>query len=105
MAGNSELMDVIRKNVDNHHAKLSDALFGKWIELQKNDRIADREAAFHISEVIDLKTVIVDYFEASNLAISWRSTLEEDQNGICSVLLMDFLIELSYTLHNNFKPV
>ena len=33
------------------------------------------------------------------------STLEEDQNGICSVLLMDFLIELSYTLHNKLKPV
>jgi hypothetical protein len=104
MAGNSELMDVIIQNIDNHHAKLSDALFGKWIELQKDERISGQEAAFHISVVIDLKTVIVDYFEASNLAISWRNTLEEDQNGICSVLLMDFLIELSHTLHNKLKP-
>ena len=40
MTGNSELMDVIRKNVDNHHAKISDALYvEKWIELNKSKRI------------------------------------------------------------------
>ena len=104
MAGNSELMDVIRRNVDNHHAKLSDALFRKWLQLQEENKIGEKETAFHLSTVIDLKTAIVDYFEESNLGLSWRSTSEEDQNGICSVLLMDFLIELSLTLHKNFKP-
>ena len=104
MAGNSELMDVIRKNVDNHHAKLSDALFRKWLELQNKNKIGEKEAAFHLSTVIDLKTAIVDYFEGSNLGLSWQTTSEEDQNGICSVLLMDFLIELSITLHNKLKP-
>jgi hypothetical protein len=103
MAGNSELMDVIRRNVDNHHAKLSDVLFRKWLELQKENKIGEKETAFHLSTVIDLKTVIVDYFEQSNLALSWKNTLEEDQSGICSVLLMDFLIELSLTFHQKFK--
>ena len=104
MAGNSELMDVIRRNVDNHHAKLSDALFRKWVQLQEENKIGEEETAFHLSTVIDLKTAIVDYFEESNLGLSWRNTSEEDQNGICSVLLMDFLIELSLTLHKKFKP-
>ena len=104
MAGNSELMDVIRQNIDNHHAKLSDALFLKWVQLQKDNKIGRKETAFHLATVIDLKTVIADYFEGSNLALSWGNTSEEDQNGICSVLLMDFLIELSQTLHNKFKP-
>ena len=104
MAGNLELMDVIRKNVDNHHAKLSDVLFHKWSQLQKDNKIGKKETAFHLSTVIDLKTVIADYFEGSNLALSWRNTPKEDQNGICSVLLMDFLIELSHTLHSKFKP-
>ena len=35
MAGNSELMDIIKKNVDNHHAKLSDSLLEKWLELDE----------------------------------------------------------------------
>jgi len=103
MAGNSELMDVIRRNVDNHHAKLSDVLFSKWVQLQEENKIGEKETAFHLSTVIDLKTAIVDYFEESNLSLSWRNTSEEDQNGICSVLLMDFLIELSLTLHKKFK--
>ena len=38
MAGNSELMDVIRRNVDNHHAKLSDVLFRKWVQLQEENK-------------------------------------------------------------------
>ena len=104
MAGNSELMDVIRQNIDNHHAKLSDALFLKWVQLQKDNKVGRKETAFHLATVIDLKTVIEDYFEGSNLALSWGNTSEEDQNGICSVLLMDFLIELSQTLHKKFKP-
>ena len=104
MAGNSELMDVIRRNVDNHHAKLSDALFRKWLQLQEENKIDEKETAFHLSTVIDLKTAIADYFEGSNLGLSWGNTSEEDQNGICSVLLMDFLIELSLTLHKKFKP-
>ena len=104
MAGNSELMDVIRRNVDNHHAKLSDALFRKWVKLQEENKIGEKETAFHLSTVIDLKTAIVDYFEGSNLGLSWGNTSEEDQNGICSVLLMDFLIELSLTLHKKLKP-
>ena len=43
MAGNSELMDVIKNNVDNHHAKLSDALYEKWIELNQNKRIESKD--------------------------------------------------------------
>ena len=43
MAGNSELMDAIRNNVDNHHAKISDALYEKWIELNQNKRIERTE--------------------------------------------------------------
>ena len=104
MAGNSELMDVIRRNVDNHHAKLSDALFRKWMQLQEENKIGEKKTAFHLSTVIDLKTAIVGYFEESNLNLSWANTSEEDQNGICSILLMDFLIELSLTLHKKFKP-
>jgi hypothetical protein len=53
MAGNSELMDVIRRNVDNHHAKLSDVLFRKWVQLQEENRIGEKETAFHLSTVID----------------------------------------------------
>ena len=66
--------------------------------------MGEKETAFHLSTVVDLKTALVDYFEESNLGLSWRNTSAEDQNGICSVLLMDFLIELSLTLHNKFKP-
>ena len=73
MAGNSELMDVIRKNVDNHHAKISDALYQKWLEVTHEKRIENRESAFHLSVVIDLKTEVVEYFESSNLAISMAS--------------------------------
>ena len=64
----------------------------------EENKIGEKETAFHLSTVIDLKTAIVDYFEGSNLGLSWGNTSEEDQNGICSVLLMDFLIELSLTL-------
>ena len=103
MTGNSELMDVIRNNVDNHHAKISDALYEKWVELNQNKRIESKESAFHLSVVIDLKTQIAEYFENSNLAISWQSTSEEDQNGICSILLMDFLIELAHAFHSKFR--
>ena len=103
MAGNSELMDVVRKNVDNHHAKISDALYEKWIELNQNKRIESKESAFHLSVVIDLKTRIAEYFESSNLATSWQNTSEEDRNGICSILLMDFLIELAHTFHSKFR--
>ena len=71
--------------------------------LKEENKIGEKETAFHLSTVIDLKTAIVDYFEESNLSLSWRNTSEEDQNGICSVLLMDFLIELSLTLHKKFK--
>ena len=102
MTGNSELMDVIRKNVDNHHARISDAIYEKWIELNQNKRIESKESAFHLSVVIDLKTQITEYFECSNLALSWQNTSEEDQNGICSILLMDFLIELAHTFHGKF---
>ena len=69
MTGNSELMDVIRKNVDNHHAKISDALYEKWIELNKSRRIESKESAFHLSVVIDLKTEITEYFGVP----TWRS--------------------------------
>ena len=103
MTGNSELMNVIKNNVDNHHAKISDALYKKWIELNQNKRIESKESAFHLSVVIDLKTQIAEYFENSNLAISWQSTSEEDQNGICSILLMDFLIELAHAFHSKFR--
>ena len=103
MAGNSELMDVIRKNVDNHHAKISDALYQKWLEVTHDKRIENRESAFHLSVVIDLKTEVVEYFESSNLAISWQATSEEDRNGICSILLMEFLIELANTFHSKFR--
>lgn len=105
MAGNSDLMDIIRNNVDNHHAKISDALYSKWLELAQNKRIETKESAFHLSVVIDLKTQIAEYFEGSNLAISWQNTSEEDQNGICSILLMDFLIELAHTFHGKFRKI
>ena len=103
MAGNSELMDAIKKNVDNHHAKLSDALYEKWLQFHNTGRIQNRESAFHLSVVIDLKTAIAEYLENSSLAISWQNTPEEDQNGICSILLMDFLIELTHSFHSKFK--
>ena len=103
MAGNSELMDVIRNNVDNHHAKISDVLYEKWIEMIHDKRIENRESAFHLSVVIDLKTQISEYFENSNLALSWQNTSVEDQNGICSILLMDFLIELAHAFHGKFS--
>ena len=103
MTGNSELMNVIKNNVDNHHAKISDALYKKWIELNQNKRIESKESAFHLSVVIDLKTQIAEYFEESNLAISWQSTSEEDRNGICSILLRDFLIELAHAFHSKFR--
>ena len=103
MTSNSKLMDIILQNVDNHHANLSDALYEKWLEFQNNGRIDGRESAFHLSVVIDLKTVITEYMESSNLGMSWQSTSEEDRNGICSVLLMDFLIELAHTFHNKFR--
>ena len=103
MAGNSELMDAIKKNVDNHHAKLSDALYEKWLEFHNTGRIENRESAFHLSVVIDLKTTIAEYLENSSLAISWQNTPEEDQNGICSILLMDFLIELTHSFHSKFR--
>ena len=103
MAGNSELMEAIKKNVDNHHAKLSDALYEKWLEFHNTGRIENRESAFHLSVVIDLKTAIVEYLENSSLAVSWQNTAEEDQNGICSILLMDFLIELTHGFHSKFR--
>ena len=103
MAGNSELIDAIKKNVDNHHAKLSDALYEKWLQFHNTGRIENRESAFHLSVVIDLKTTIAEYLENSSLAISWQNTLEEDQNGICSILLMDFLIELTHSFHSKFR--
>jgi hypothetical protein len=53
--------------------------------------------------VIDLKTAIAEYLENSSLAVSWQNTPEEDQNGICSILLMDFLIELTHSFHSKFK--
>ena len=64
--------------------------------------LKEKESAFHLAVVIDLKTQITEYFEGSNLAISWQNTSEEDQNGICSILLMDFLIELAHTFHGKF---
>ena len=64
MAGNSELMDIIKKNVDNHHAKLSDSLYEKWLELHRAGRIENRESTFHLSAVIDLKTAIAEYLES-----------------------------------------
>ena len=103
MAGNSELMDIIKKNVDNHHAKLSDTLYEKWLEIHRTGRIENRESAFHLSVVIDLKTAIAEYLESSSLAVSWQNTSEEDQNGICSILLMDFLIELAHSFHGKFR--
>ena len=103
MAGNSELMDIIKKNVDNHHAKLSDSLYEKWLEFHLTGRIENRESAFHLSVVIDLKTAIAEYLESSSLAVSWQNTSEEDQNGICSILLMDFLIELAHSFHGKFR--
>ena len=103
MAGNLELMDAIKKNINNHHAKLSDALYEKWLELYKTGRIENRESAFHLSVVIDLKTAIAEYLENSSLSVSWQNTPEEDQNGICSILLMDFLIELTYSFHSKFR--
>ena len=103
MAGNSELMDIIKKNVDNHHAKLSDSLYEKWLELHRTGRIENRESAFHLSAVIDLKTAIAEYLESSSLAVSWQNTSEEDQNGICSILLMDFLVELAHSFHGKFR--
>ena len=103
MAGNSELMDAIKKNVDNHHAKLSDALYEKWLEFHNTGRIENRESAFHLSVVIDLKSAIAEHLENSSLAVSWQNTPEEDQNGICSILLMDFLIELTHSFHSKFK--
>ncbi len=103
MTGNSELMEIIKKNVDNHHAKLSDSLYEKWIEFHGIGRIENRESAFHLSIVIDLKTVIAEYLESSSLAVSWKNTPEEDQNGICSILLMDFLIELAHSFHSKFR--
>ena len=103
MAGNPELMDAIKKNVNNHHAKLSDALYEKWLEFHNTGRIENRESAFHLSVVIDLKTAIDEYLKNSSLAISWQNTTEEDQNGICSILLMDFLIELTHSFHSKFK--
>ena len=102
MTGNSELMDIIKKNVDNHHAKLSDSLYEKWLELHRTGRIENRESAFHLSAVIDLKTAIAEYLESSSLSVSWQNTPEEDQNGICSILLMDFLIELAHSFHGKF---
>ena len=103
MAGNSELMDIIKKNVDNHHAKLSDSLYEKWLELHRTGRIENRESAFHLSAVIDLKTAIAEYLESSSLSVSWQNTPEEDQNGICSILLMYFLIELAHSFHGKFR--
>ena len=103
MAGNSELMDAIKKNVDNHHAKLSDALYEMWLEFHNTGRIENRESAFHLSVVIDLKSAIAEHLENSSLAVSWQNTPEEDQNGICSILLMDFLIELTHSFHSKFK--
>ena len=103
MAGNSELMDIIKKNIDNHHAKLSDTLYEKWLEIHRTGRIENRESAFHLSVIIDLKTAIAEYLESSSLAVSWQNTPEEDQNGICSILLMDFLIELAHSFHGKFK--
>jgi hypothetical protein len=103
MTGNSELMDTIKKNVDNHHAKLSDSLYEKWLDFHRRGRIENRESAFHLSVVIDLKTAIADYLESSSLAVSWQNTPEEDQNGICSILLMDFLIELAHSFHSKFR--
>ena len=103
MAGNSELMDIIKKNVDNHHAKLSDSLYEKWLELHRTGRIENRESAFHLSAVIDLKTAIAEYLESSSLSVSWQNTSEEDQSGICSILLMDFLIELAHSFHGKFR--
>ena len=102
MGGNSELFYVVRNNVDNH-AKISDALYEKWLELNQDKRIESKESAFHLSVVIDLKTQIAEYFEGSNLAISWQNTSEEDRNGICSILLMDFLIELAHAFHGKFR--
>ncbi len=78
-------------------------LYKKWVELNQNKRIESKESAFHLSVVIDLKTLIAEYFESSNLAISWQNTSEEDRNGICSILLMDFLIELAHTFHSKFR--
>ena len=103
MAGNSELMDIIKKNIDNHHAKLSDSLYEKWLEIHRTGRIENRESAFHLSVIIDLKTAIAEYLESSSLAVSWQNTPEEDQNGICSILLMDFLIELAHSFHGKFR--
>jgi len=47
MAGNSELMDIIKKNVDNHHAKLSDSLYEKWLELHRTGRIEKLASGFN----------------------------------------------------------
>ena len=105
MAGNSELMMLSRTTSIIITQKSSDALYEKWIELVQNKRIEDKKSAFHLSVIIDLKTRIAEYFEGSNLAISWQNTSEEDQNGICSILLMDFLIELAHTFHGKFRTI
>ena len=103
MAGNSELMDIIKKNVDNHHAKLSDSLYEKWLQFHLTGRIENRESAFHLSVIIDLKTAIAECLESSSLDVSWQNTSEEDQNGHCSILLMEFLIEIAHSIHCKLK--
>ena len=103
MTKNMKLMDAIRLNTNNHHAKLSDVLFGRWLEQQDQGKIGDGLTAFHLSVVIELKSAISEYFEQSDLANSWEKTSEEDKNGMCSILLMDFLIELAHTFHSKFK--
>ena len=63
----------------------------------------EQKSVFHLSTVIDLKTQITEYFEVP-LAMKAKH-IEEDQNGICSILLMDFLIELAHTLHSKFRTI
>ena len=80
MAGNSELMDVIRNNVDNHHAKISDLLYEKWIEMIRDKRIEKRESAFHLSVVIDLKQRLLNILKAP-IYHRWQSHLRRIKTG------------------------
>ena len=106
MTGNSELMDVVRKNVDNHHAKISDALYKKWIELNKSKRIESKESAFHLSVVIDLKTEVTEERLGSALQLlrraplKWRFNLETRPSVIGFLLI---LVHPRFTLKQH-KP-
>ena len=101
MAGNSELMDVVRNNVDNHHAKISDALYEKWIELT-NGVDANTASADIVDTWVDIQVTQLDKFGGAGAADGKLSELRK-YNLISAFPVSVSQVSLAYDNNDSYE--